>query len=193
MSRLFTVKDFITYNNPCFSCSNQITFKIGFLDLETKADVSYLRPTVTPTHTEINLSITYRNSLTLRISHETNKITTNNSQGLTKYLSGHKLFLYSVCDRCYTRIESHYLDFHTNKGLVGAVGISSERLMVSDEDNLYQINSSFLAEKSILVVDRLDKTRPLSPITLELPLMPKHRFRDKQHLIEKMKLYVLFS
>jgi hypothetical protein len=65
--------------------------------------------------------------------------------------------------------------------------------MVSDEDNLYQINSSFLAEKSILVVDRLDKTRPLSPITLELPLMPKHRFRDKQSLIEKMKLYVLFS
>lgn len=189
----FTVKDFIAYNNPCFSCDNQINFRIGFLDLETKADISYLRPTVGPNYTEIDLVITYSDALKLYIFHKTNKILTNNQVGLTNYLSSHKLFLSSTCDRCYTSIDSQYLDFHPDKGYVAAVGISSERLMVMDDHNLYRINSYFMADKSNLAVDSVDKTRPLSPITLELPLLPKYRFRDKKHFLEKMKTYVLFS
>ena len=191
--RKFTVADFIAYNNPCFSCDNQINFKIGFLDLETKADISYLRPTVGPTYTEIDLLITYSDALKLYIFHKSNKILTNSQQGLTRYLSSHKLFLHSTCDRCYTQIESQYLDFNLNKGFVAATGISSERLMVTDEHNLYQINSYFMANKSNLIVDSIDKTRPLSPTKLELPLIPKYRFRDKKHFLEKMKTYVLFS
>jgi hypothetical protein len=128
--RKFTVKDFIAYNNPCFSCDNQINFKIGFLDLETKADISYLRPTVTPNYTEIDLVITYSDALKLYIFHKTNKILTNSQRGLTRYLSSHKLFLHSTCDRCYTQIESQFLDFNLDKGFVAAVGLSSERLMV---------------------------------------------------------------
>ena len=191
--RKFTVKDFIAYNNPCFSCDNQINFKIGFLDLETKADISYLRPTVTPQYTEIDLVITYSDALKLYIFHKTNKILTNSQQGLTRYLSSHKLFLHSTCDCCYTEIESQFLDFNLDKGFVGAVGISSERLMVSDKENLYQINSFFMADKSNLVVDKLDRTRPLTPLSLELPLLPKYRFKNKKHFIEKMRTYLLFS
>lgn len=189
----FTVADFITYNNPCFSCDNQINFKIGFLDLESRADVSYLRATVTPNYTEIDLVITYSNALKLYIFHKTNKILTNNQQGLTRYLSGHKLFLHSACDKCYTQVESQYLDFNLNKGFVNAVGISTERLIVMDNRNIYQINSFFMADKSHLTVDRIDKTQPLSPTTMDLPLLPKYRFRDKKHFLEKMKTYILFS
>ena len=191
--RKFTVADFIAYNNPCFSCDNQINFKIGFLDLETKADISYLRPTVGPTYTEIDLLITYSNALKLYIFHKTNKILTNNRQGLTRYLSGHKLFLRSACDKCYSQIESQYLDFNLDKGRVLAVGISSERLVVMDKQNIYQINSFFLADKSNLIVDRIDKTRPLSPTNLELPLLPKYRFKNREHFIDKMKTYIVFS
>lgn len=189
----FTVADFIAYNNPCFSCDNQINFKIGFLDLESRVDVSYLRPTVTANYTEIDLVITYSDALKLYIFHKTNKILTNSQQGLTRYLSGHKLFLHSACDKCYTQIESQYLDFNLNKGFVNAVGISTERLMVQDNHNLYQINSFFMADKSNLTVDKIDKTHPLSPTTMDLPLLPKHRFRDKKHFLEKMRTYVLFS
>jgi hypothetical protein len=191
--RKFTVKDFIAYNNPCFSCDNQINFKIGFLDLETKADISYLRPTVTPNYTEVDLVITYSDALKLYIFHKTNKILTNSQQGLTKYLSSHKLFLHSTCDKCYTEVESQFLDFNLDKGFVGAVSLSSERLMVSDKENLYQINSFFMADKSNLVVDKLDRAKPLTPLRLELPLLPKYRFKDKKHFIEKMRTYLLFS
>lgn len=191
----FTVKDFIAYNNPCFSCGNQINFRIGFLDLETKADISYLRPVVTPNYTEIDLIIKYANqdALKLYVFHKTNKILTNSNQGLTKYLSSRKLFLSSTCDKCYTQIESQYLDINIDKGYIAAVGISSERLMVNDGTNLYQINSFFMAEKSNLIVDKLDKIKPLTPFQLDLPLIPKYRFKDKAHFIQKMKTYITFS
>ncbi len=191
----FTVKDFIAYNNPCFSCNNSINFRVGFLDLETKADVSYLRPTVTPNYTEIDLVIKYSNSeaLKLCIFHKTNKILTNSNQGLTKYLGGHKLFLSSYCDKCYTLIESKFLDINIDKGYVSAVGLSSERLMVASDDRLYQIHSSFMEEKSNLIVDRIDKAKPLSPFTLELPLLPRYRFKDREHFINKIKTYMTFS
>jgi len=163
------------------------------MDVESKADISYLRPTVTPSYTEIDLLITYSDALKLYVLHKTNKILTNSRQGLTRYLSSHKLFLQTTCDRCYTQIESRYLDFNLDKAVIAAVGISSERLMVTDRDNLYQMNSYFMADKTNLIVDKLDKTRPFSPTSLELPLLPKYRFRDKKHFLEKIKTYVLFS
>lgn len=192
--RKFTVKDFITYNNPCFSCGNQINFRIGFLDLETKADISYLRPVVGPQYTEVDLVIKYANqdALKLYIFHKTNKILTNSQQGLTKYLSSRKLFLASSCDKCYTKIESQYLDFNLDKGFVAAVGISTERIMVNDGDSLYQIDSFFMAEKSNLVVARLDSAK-MAPFQLDLPLIPKYRFKNKEHFIRKMKTYITFS
>lgn len=191
----FTVKDFIDYNGPCFSCDNPINFRVGFLDLETKADASYLRPVVTANYTEIDLIIKYSNAeaLKLYIFHKTNKILTNNSQGLTKYLSSRKLFLSSSCDRCLTQIDSQYLDFNIDKSYVAATGVATERLMVTDKHNLYQINSSFMADKSILTVDRVDRTTPLSPLQLELPLLPKYRFKNREHFLQKIKTYVTFS
>lgn len=191
----FTVKDFIDYNGPCFSCNSPINFRVGFLDLETKADTSYLRPTVTSNYTEIDLIIKYSNAeaLKLYVFHKTNKILTNNSQGLTKYLSSRKLFLTSSCDKCLTQIDSQYLDFNIDKGYVSAVGIATERLMVMDKTNLYQINSFFMADKSVLTVDRIDKTTPLSPFQKELPLLPKHRFKNREHFLTKMKTYLTFS
>ncbi len=192
----FTVKDFIAYNNPCFSCDNAINFRIGFVDLETNQSTSsYLRPTVTSLYTEIDLRIKYSNqeALKLYVFHKTNKILTNSNQGLTNYLSSHKLFLTSTCDRCYTRIESQFLEFNIDKGYVAAVGISTERLMVNDDNNLYQINSFFMAEKTSLIVDKIDKAKILSPFQLDLPLLPKYRFKDKEHFLRKIKTYMTFS
>ena len=189
----FTVKDFIAYNKPCFSCENQINFRIGFLNLETQADASYLRPTVNKDYTRIDLQITYSDSLKLYIFHRTNKIMTNNHPALVKYLARHKLFLRSICDRCYTQVESFFLEFDLEKDIVQATGLATERLIVSDSQNHYQIYTSFLEEKSKIVVDKLDKASPLSPTVLNLPLVPKYKFKDRFHFIEKMKLYLLFS
>lgn len=193
--RKFTVKDFIAYNNPCFSCGNSINFRIGFLDLETGADASYLRPVVGPNYTEVDLIIKYstNEALKLCIFHKTNKILTNSNQGLTKYLSSHKLFLSSTCDKCHTQIESQFLDINVDKGYISAVGLSTERLIVMNSDRIFQITSSFMEEKSTVYVDRLDQAKPTHPFTLELPLVPRYKFKNRDHFISKIKTYMIFS
>lgn len=188
----FTVKDFLAYNNPCFGCGNQINFRIGFRDLENKLDIGYLRPTVTPEYTAIDLSITYTDALKLYIFHKTNKITTNNPKALTKYLNSHKLFLQTICDRCSTQVESLYLEFDLAKAVVAAVGLSHERIRITDNNNHYELDTSFQADKTILLVDK-GKTMTANPTRLELPLLPRYRFRDRKHCLEKLKTYLLFS
>lgn len=187
------VKDFIAYNNPCFSCGSAINFRIGVLNLEDADEATSLRPMVFPNYTDIDLLITYSNSLKLYIFHKTNKILTNDGQALTRHLSGHKLFLSSDCSKCYTQAQSLPLDIDLDKGLVKTVGLNTERLMVSDAKNMYQIETSFPDNKSVLSVDKLDSVKPMAPLILNLPLLPKYKFKNKEHFINKIKTYTLFS
>lgn len=190
----FTVKDFISYNNPCFSCGDKINFRIGFEDLTTQNDASYLRPVVTPEYTEVDLRITYSDSLKLFIFHKTNKILTNDKEKLTKYLVDHKLFLSSFCNCCHTQVESQFLTFHVPQGYVEPVGISRETIKVITISNIYLIYSSFIDEKSILIVDKVDKSQSYgSALHLELPLLPKYRFKNREHFLEKVSTYITFS
>jgi hypothetical protein len=206
----FTVRDCIAYNNPCFSCGNAINFTIGAIrSMEsTMIDggvLSHLRPTVKQDHTEVDLIITYSDAVKLIIFHKTNKIQTNNAEGLTKYLASHKLFLSSLCNECNTLIESNNLDFDLGQQRINAVGIACESLFIIDKDKEYYIRSYFLQEKSIITISKLVSSKPLSlsptkylhhpspKTTLELSLLPKYRFKNKQHLLEKLKLFVLFS
>jgi len=189
----FKVKDFIEYNSPCFGCNNHINFKVGFINT-IEGVFSYLpKPNVTPEYTEIDLLINWSSSLTLHIFHKTNKFSTNNVKNLTKYLEDHKLFLYSNCDRCYTEITSQCLNFNFENGLISAVGLDAERLMVSDKEFSYQISSFYSTGKSNLIVDRIDKVKPISPLIIELPLLPKSRFKNRQHFLNKIKTYITFS
>jgi hypothetical protein len=192
--RKFTIKDFIAYNNPCFSCNSPINFKI-YSETIGSGTSGHLNPTVLPNYTEIDLSIKYSNmeALKLFIVHKTNKILCSNNQGLTKYLSERKLTLVSTCDRCKTQITSEPLKFDLEKGHVEATYLKYERLMVHEGDNIYQIDSNFETEKSVLIVEKLNAVKPLSPLRLNLPILPKYRFKDRAHFLNKVKTYIIFS
>jgi hypothetical protein len=186
----FTVKDFISYNAPCFSCGEKIILKIGHVGEHIEG---YLRPTVKPDHTVIDLKVSYHHTLQLFIYHQTNKIISTDIRGLTDYLYSHKLFLQSFCDKCYTSVKSHFLTFNLDKGYVEPVGISSERLMVTDDDNMYAMDSSFMEEKSIVTVSRISKATPVSPVWFHLPLLPLYKIKTKERLVNKIKTYLTFS
>lgn len=194
----FTVKDFITYNNPCFSCGEKISFKIGYVPNKLGRSPSsmipaYIRSTITPERTEIDLKVTYTDTLQLWIFHKSNKILSTDMRGLTDYLGGHKLFLNSWCDKCGTKIDSHFLEFNINKGFIIPVGLSQESLNIDDGKNLYHMVSSFIEETSTVFINRLDKAIPVSPIKFVLPLLPLYKFKDKNKLLQKLKTYVTFS
>lgn len=189
----FSVKDFISYNSPCFSCNNPILVRVGVTHRDLTAQESSLRPFIQSSHTEIDLKITYNSVLKMAIDHKTNKFAVNDMGALTKYFEDHKLFLELSCNKCYTTITSHHLEFDLNRRFIKAVGISQENLITNDGSNMYQIHSSFIKETSLVYVTKIDKATPVSPIRFETPLMPLGKFKDKEHLISKLKLYATFS
>lgn len=186
----FLVKDFIAYNNPCFSCGDPINLQFG---VTGSSYSTTLRPVVTPEKTEVNLKITYIDSLTLWINHKTNRVLSSNNGALTNFLSDYKLNLISRCDRCMTSIESQFLDFNLLQGYVNAVGLAREHLMVHHNDKIYALSSSFIQEKSFITVTSLDKVKPLAPFSIETPLLPLHKLQTRERLIEKINTYMIFS
>lgn len=189
-----TVKDFISYNNPCFICSNHISIKIGnYRVTHNESKLIYLTPLISPDYTEIDLRITYNSHLTLKITNKTNRFQTNNPSALVKYLEENDLFLVSQCV-CYSIIESSPLKFDMNKGFIKPFGISKEIIMVNDDDNnMYFLYSVVDDSQSILEVTKLDKVFPLSPSKLVLPLTLRRKFKSKEHFLNKMKTYLTFS
>jgi hypothetical protein len=190
----FTVKDFISYNNPCFSCGEQISFRIiaDTMDIDVVGTTN-LRPTVSSEYTVVDLKLTYENTLQLWIFHQSNKIITSDSKALTNYLRDHKLRLKSRCEKCYTNIESNNLEFNLEKSFIKPVELQLETLMLDDNSNRYQINSYFHSKQSTIAVDRIDKATPVSPVRLTVPILPLYHFKDKEHIINKMKTYLIFS
>lgn len=186
--KLFTVKDFIALNAPCFSCDGKITLRgrVGGSDT--------LKPTVEKSHTILDLQTFYHYNLQLRIDHKTNKVISNDIRGCAEYLLHKKLYLTSVCEKCYTSFDSHNLSININKGYVEPFGISFERLHVMDDHNMYDVQSSYIDEKSRIIVDRIDKTHPLSPIIIDnIPLITLAKVKTKERLINKLKTYITFS
>jgi hypothetical protein len=195
MGKLFTIKDFITYNAPCFNCHSKINFITQSVkDVESMSDVILnqmveLKPTITSQHMEIDLVITYRTNTKLSIDLKINKFSTNNTQGLKRYLDRHKLFLISQCDSCHSQIVSQFLRFDFNKGYVKAFGLWHERLIVDAGNQVpYQINTWFDKSESILFISCGTEYMK----NIKLPLMPKYKFKDKQALIDKCHLYGIF-
>ena len=190
--KLFTISDFLTYNAPCFNCGQFTNIDIGFCNTSFRPTVfSSIRPYISKNATEITFSIKYAGSMKMSLQHKTNKIEITDIEGLTKYLLGHKLFLISTCKPCFCRIESEYLDFDLQKGLVKPVGLCSETLGITDTKHEYSLSTNFEMDISYLSVYTKDSSA--DPIKLELPLTPKYRFKNKYELLKKLRTYALFS
>lgn len=188
----FTVKDFIKHNAPCFSCGKEINLQIGFCDPSSQNLTGYLRPTVTPEYTEVNLKTTYSDAIKLHIFHKDNKILTNNEKGLTEYLGRYKLFLSSMCDKCSTRMVSQDLSFNLEKKFVRPVEMKTETLSVTNKDTTYIVDSFFETQKSIVYIFKAGESFN-SDIKLELSILPKSKFKNKEAFIKKMKFIALYS
>jgi len=187
--KLFTVKDFIAYNAPCFSCGGKITLK-GTAD----RGFDTLRPTVERDQTILDLKTMYHYNLQLRINHKTNRVISNDIRGCAEYLQTKKIYLRSECSKCYTSFDSHFLSININKGYVEPFGLSTERLFVSDDHNMYDVQSSYIDEKTRIIIDRIDKTQPISPFVIrDIPIITLSKVKTKERLLAKLRTYMTFS
>lgn len=163
--------------------------KVG---VESKSFSAVLRPTITLERTEISLKVTYSNTLQLWIFHKSNKILASDIMVLTDYLSSHRLYLTSQCDKCHTNVRTNYLEFNLVKGYIKPVELDIENLFLIDKGNRYRILSDFREEKSEIFISKLDHSSS-DPIRIKLPLLNLSRFKDRERLLNKLRTYALFS
>jgi hypothetical protein len=190
----FTVKDFITYNGPCFSCQSKIIFQIGVFNTKARQSATsvFLNPVVTNEFVNIDLKINYRDSLSLKVFTKTNKFTTSSMKALTKYLDEHGLFLRSKCDNCHTDVDSEALEFNLLKEFIAPVAIGDERLVVTHDKYLYELYSDFKNSRSVLIISPAFSSS-IVPMSMNLPLLPMYKLKNKERFIEKVKTYLIFS
>lgn len=188
----FTIKDFILTTSPCFGCNQKLSFTIGLLN-ENEKTPHHKPIIIEPDVSIINLRTTYNSSLSISINHKTNYFKTNNLPELFKFLNQHQLFVSTNCKNCFSYIESQYLEFNTNKGFIKPVGISNEDIVLKENNTFYMIKSSSLEATSIITVTKFDGNNINLPIRLETPILPLYKFKNKQILIDKIKVYLLFS
>lgn len=189
----FTLKDFIGYNNPCFSCGKRIKLSIVCSKIsedKTNYDAE-LRPLVSVDGTIVDLQITYNKTLQLYIEHKTNKITISDLKKFQEYIQTHKLHLRTHCDGCQTCVHSFFLDFDLKQHYLKPTGISSEYLYISDQQNSYLIRSKvFDSTTDIKVISNSART---DIINIKTPLLLLGKFKTREKWLHKLKTYLIFS
>lgn len=185
----FSLKDFVLYNSPCFSCDNLMTFQIGNVMLDNDI-VTYLAPKVCKEYTTIELRLGWDNNLILTIDHKTNKFATNDSSALAKYLLSHNLFLKCECDKCHTVSWTEKLSF-SSQGFVRAVSLDTDIVNIGADGNIYNLYCEYQNNISQFFISKND--RSTSPFVLNTILVPRSKFKNRAQLIAKMKTYALFS
>lgn len=194
-----TVKDFIGYNNPCFSCGEAIELQVCF---ETEGVDNFLHPVVHSRYLEIDLHIRYVSTLKLWIFHGTNKILSSDVKVLTEYLAERKIVMISRCRGCHTFVRSQPLIFDLRKGVVQAITIEQELLMLFEGGYQYRLMSVFKENTTSMSASKIEgvptKNLPMpvdmsDAIEMELPLLPIYTLKSRQALISKLRTYITFS
>jgi hypothetical protein len=73
----YTLKDFIKYCSPCFSCSNKICIRVSVYDSILNENF-ILKPTFEKDYMHLDLKFTYYENLYIRIYYKNNNFITNN-------------------------------------------------------------------------------------------------------------------
>lgn len=189
--KFFTLKDFISYSNPCFSCGERISLLFWTAEMSDPNNKASLKPLVTPEYTEVSLKISYRKSLNLRIYTPSNRIECSEMPDLADYIYSHNIFLQSYCNKCKSARSTNYLKWSLDKKFLKPTSLANESLMVKDETHTYHLYSSYSSEKSTINIWRTKDQSGM--FKLATPLIEVYRFKNKEAFLEKMKVYILFS
>lgn len=193
----FTVKDFLTYTNPCFICGNKINFLFFRQNINKKeSTMMSITPEVYIDHITLPLSITYKRSVILTIDNKTNSIYWEGS--FEEFCSKYTLSLYSYCPNkeCNAWIMSQPLSISFLKMHIAPTTIQREAFILRDK-NIFYIVNTVMSDNHTRVVfyDDLkeDNQSGDGKQELFLPALPIYKFKTKENFIEKIKKYIIFS
>jgi hypothetical protein len=192
----FFVKDFIQYGSPCFGCGKPPSLRLRYRNKNAAKNDPWgsLNVLVDDSRVEIDLSIKYRSSLKIWIFHKTNKFLATDNEALTNYINIYDMYLIVECMNCRTCHYTNNLELQLSNNVVKATTLQYEQLMVPRKERRYILSSNFITEKTIAAITKYDdKGAYQSQFVIDIPLLPKYKLRNQQHLIDKLSTYALFS
>ncbi len=180
---LFTIKDFIKYNNPCFNCKQLInlhsySLESGFINT----------PFINDNIINFQLKASYLSYLKLEVNLNTSCFTTNSLSSLKDYLALHRMKLLSKCN-CGSEVESTVLDFDLDHGFLKPFKLSFESYIVYHQDDTYQLVSYHEENASIIHIDNAQNS--IWSKAQEFPLITNN-FTSSQDFLDKIKTYLTF-
>lgn len=192
--KVFTIKDFLQYNAPCFSCGQKVVIQFAH---HNDSASTYIKPTIINSLLELDLHVKWLkiNQVNLIIDLQTNHIATSNKQGLIKFINDRKVYAESKCKDCGTIIRSDYLTFDFQSMLIKGVGLAFEQLVVFEKQVKYVLCSSINGYGGECSKSQMYAWNNLSAGTFDqvIPLCPLYKFRNRQHFLDKMKTICVFS
>lgn len=188
----FTVKDFISYNNPCFSCKSNINFYFvtETKDLSSPKQPGYINPIVSAQSTSVDLIKSYSHSLTLEIYHKTNKFYAANRHELESYLTDHSLLMNSACPTCKSTTVSKKLVFDFKNQYVQPTEVRKEYLTIEEKEKVYHLRTNM--DKNTTHIEVYSDFSQQS-WELDTPALPIYKFKNRANIIKKIKTYIIFS
>lgn len=189
----FTVKDFLHLNSPCFGCDGDIDIRIGVTNIDITVGDVFLKPAYALQHLTIPLVIKYNSNLKLIIDCKTNKFSVSDLTLLTNYLESHKLYLSCHCSGCSTQFISYHLEFNLRRHFIKPVAIQQEYLVLRDRKNKYILRSVYSQDYTNVTAFAMQDGHATAISNLELPIVPRYRFKDREQMMHKLRTYLLFS
>jgi hypothetical protein len=192
----FTVKDFLAYNNPCFSCKGHVNFYFACLKKGTNPSngpSSYISPIVSNKFVGVDLKKTYNHLLNVNIYHTSNKFIVNNFHEFESFYYDNHISMVLTCPKCQTTMSSENLQFDLKNGYVKPTEVKYECLSVRNNNKSITIITYLKNANPSSVITVEDIKNPGNPFILETPPLPFYKFKNKEKLIEKVSTYMLFS
>ena len=186
------MKDFVNYGSPCLECGNKLdlSFNITF----RQNDATSVIPLNLQNDGKLlaNLKITYKDALIMVLDPKTNKFAvTIPEKDFLKYLQECCIRLIMTC-KCYSVFLSDKLDFDTKTFRLAAFTVASETMTVRTPHEMYRLSTYYGGNTSELEIYPMDSISKMTE-TMVLPILPRSKFKNKSHFLEKIKTYLIFS
>lgn len=189
----FTVSDFINYNKTCFMCGNKSNIEY-ILNIEDEHDSHALITDFYKSKSDTSLKITYNSKLNFQIDFITNRFTSSSNDMLYQFLLVNNISINSMCiNNGYTcsSVCSSKLNFNFIDNFIKPIHIEYE-LFSHRGNSIYQLHSDYIKNSSKIIICENDHSSN-EVLNLNTKLLPRKNFKNKQELLDKLKLYALLS
>jgi len=189
--RQLTIKDIASYYSPCLACKSKTTLILSVYSAEF--GYQEIVPKIIGKSMNIDLKISYYSRFVLNIDIMSHKFLTSNITEFMKYAAENVFCLFVYCKSCHSYVETTKLEFNITDRILKPISLVKEGWSFIEDDSIYKVDTIMDLDQTKIVVDKISGVKPISPWSQIVSALPIHRFGSKENMIEKIKLYMVFS